>query len=307
MGRPQAQGGSQVKGSRIGRLRYLCPLLVLMAVSCTAGRDLDVSAMTFSDEPLLGKMVWHDLITDDQAAARNFYGALLGWTFEEHSGPGDNPYWLARSGGVYVAGLVAVQPRSDGREISRWLPYLSVADVDRAVETATGGGAEVAVAPRNVPLGRVAALVDPEGAVLGIARSRVGDPDDATTRAGPGRIVWHELLSREPAAAVSFYRDTAGFDVRTVARRGGEYRFLEMGGVRRAGILQMPAPDWDPLWLTYFGVRDVQASAQRVESLGGTVLLAPAEQIREGSMAVIADPSGAVLVLQDWRRMAEEA
>ena len=38
-------------------------------------------------EALPGKLVWFDLLTDDDAAARRFYGELFGWTFDRSQGP----------------------------------------------------------------------------------------------------------------------------------------------------------------------------------------------------------------------------
>jgi predicted enzyme related to lactoylglutathione lyase len=52
------------------------------------------------------------------------------------------------------------------------------------------------------------------------------------------------------------------------------------------------------VWLTSFGVADPAAAAMLAESLGGKVLLAPSPEVREGTMAIVADPSGAVVVLQ---------
>ncbi|HKE94197.1 MAG TPA: VOC family protein, partial [Povalibacter sp.] len=227
-----------------------------------------------------------------------FYGELFGWTFESTTAANGRPYLLARSGTAYVAGLLSVAPRSDGKKLSRWLPYVSVADVDAAVGRATQSRGTVAVAARDVRIGRVAAIVDPEGAVLGLVRSRIGDPDDTTTQAAPGRIVWTELISNDPAAAADFYRSVVGFETRTIERRGGRYTKLVAQGVDRAGILQNPADQWSPEWLTYLGVDDPAAAASRAEALGGRVLLPVSPGIREGTMAIIADPSGAVLVLQ---------
>ena len=68
--------------------------------------------------------------------------------------------------------------------------------------------------------------------------------------------------------------------------------------MERAGILKNPTRDWRPLWLTSFGVDDPVAAAVRAESLGGKILLAASPEIREGTIAVVADPAGAVLVLQ---------
>ena len=177
---------------------------------------------------------------------------------------------------------------------------MSVADVDEAVARSVSAGADVAASARNLNVGRVAAIVDPEGAVLGFARSNVGDPDDRTTAAAPGRVVCSELLSNDPAATAAFYRSVVGYDVRETERRGGEYTFLSAAGKDRAGILENPSTEWKAVWLTYFGVDDPAAAAMQAKGLGGRIVLEASPEIREGSMAVVTDPSGAVLVLQRW-------
>lgn len=272
----------------------------LIVAACTMASRPDLSGMSFTSEPLIGKMVWHDLITEDIDAARRFYGGLFGWTFEESSGARGRDYLLARDGNVYVAGMVPLEKPQDGTRLSRWLPYVSVGDVDEAVTRSVSAGAEVAASARDVNLGRVAAIVDPEGAVIGLARSNVGDPDDRTTAAAPGRVVWSELLSNDPDGAAAFYRTVVGYDVRTIERRGGEYTLLAGAGEDRAGILRNPSEEWQPVWLTYFGVSDPAAAARQAEALGGRIVLEPSPELREGSMAVVTDPAGAVLVLQRW-------
>jgi predicted enzyme related to lactoylglutathione lyase len=261
---------------------------------------VDTSGMSFSSTPLVGKVIWNDLITDDLDAARDFYGALFGWTFEHSSGKGAR-YVLARSGSVYVAGIVERRGGKRAAKASRWLPYVSVADVDGSVATASAAGARVAAAPLNVNFGRVAAIVDPEGAVIGLARSSIGDPDDATTAAGLGRVVWTELLANDPAAAAHFYGNVVGYEASTIPRRGGEYTLLSHGGTNRSGLLKNPT-DTTPVWLTYFGVDDPVAAEGRVAALGGAVVVRASTQLREGTMAVVTDPTGALLVLQKVAR-----
>jgi predicted enzyme related to lactoylglutathione lyase len=271
-----------------------------LLVSCASPSRIDTSGMSFSKDPLIGKIVWNDLITEDAAAARSFYQGMFGWTFEDTRGPGGGSYVLARSGSTYVAGMVPVRPRADGRELSRWLPYVSVADVDAALSRATAEGAKVAAGARSVGLGRVAAIIDPEGAVIGLARSNIGDPDDATTAPGAGRVTWTELISNDPASAAAFYGSVVGFQPRTIARRGGEYTMLANLGKDRAGILRNPTGSWSPAWLTSFGVDDVMAAVKKTEALGGKVLLPPSPALRENTMAIVADPAGAILVLQQF-------
>ena len=281
-------------------LAAACAIVIALAVpaGCVSTAKIDTSGMSFSSQPLVGKVVWNDLITEDLDAARRFYGELFGWTFQQSARPGGGEYVLARSGNVYIAGMVGVASQSAGGPVSRWLPYASVPEVDSAVAKATAAGARIAVAPRDVNLGRVAAIIDPEGAVIGLARSRIGDPDDNTTAPGPGRVVWTELIANDPAAATRFYQAVIGYESQTIERRGGQYTVLTSSATTRAGILKNPTEQASPAWLTYFGVADPAAAAGRVEALGGKVILAPSPQLREGTMAVVTDPSGALLVLQ---------
>jgi predicted enzyme related to lactoylglutathione lyase len=196
--------------------------------------------------------------------------------------------------------MVPIAPPGDGSNLSRWLPYVSVVNVDESLKRSIDAGATLVAPARDVAMGRVAAIVDPQGAVIGLARSSVGDPDDQTTSAAPGRVVWNEMLADDTAAAAAFYKRVADYDVQSVERRGGEYTFLASNGVRRAGINPLPADNVTPLWLTCFGVNDPAAAATLAETLGGKVILPASPDLRDGTIAVVTDPSGAVLVLQKW-------
>ena len=288
-------------------------ILVVLAVflvgvtACTTASRPDLTGMSFASEPLLGKVIWYDLITEDLDSSRTFYAGLLGWTFEESSGSRGENYLVARNGDVVVAGLLGIDAPDDAENYSRWLPYISVDNVDAALARSTAAGATVAATARNVSFGRVAAIVDPQGAVIGLARSTIGDPDDFTTTAAPGRPVWTELLANDPQAAATFYGSLANYDVRTVSRRGGEYTVLASDGTDRAGIFQNPAEgEYMPVWITAFGVSDPAAAAAKVESLGGAIVLPVSAELRDGTTAVVTDPSGAILVLQSWSRKGAE-
>jgi predicted enzyme related to lactoylglutathione lyase len=279
----------------------LLPALALALVigACSATAPGPAAGFSLSKEPLPGKFVWHDLVTDDLDKARRFYGGLLGWKFERSTHPLGGDYTLITLDGQYVGGMVRLEDPAEA-DYSRWLPYLSVADVDAAVRfTETAGGTAV-VAPLELGnIGRAAAITDPQGAVVGLLRSRVGDPDDSIGPAA-GRIVWDEMLAADQATAADFYGSLASLEVSTISRRGGEYTLLRAQGRDRAGVMERPDPRVTPLWLTYFAVDDVAAAARRVTELGGEVLLAPSPDLREGQMAVVTDPGGAILALQQW-------
>src|SRR6185503_21364128 len=82
------------------------------------------SAVTFSTEsialgprssaaktPAFG-FVWHDLVTDNPAASRAFYGALFGWTFEDGEGV-DPGYTIIKQDGVAIGGVVTLRRTAD--------------------------------------------------------------------------------------------------------------------------------------------------------------------------------------------------
>ena len=45
---------------------------------------------------------------------------------------------------------------------------------------------------------------------------------------------------------------------------------------------------------------DAAAAAKKAEALGGRILLAPKPEVRNGTLAIVTDPSGAALALQKW-------
>ncbi len=277
--------------------------LLLAALGLGAGCSGVPTASPFkttelSSTPLLGKFVWRDLVTEQPDAVKPFYAALFGWEFEEARALGA-PYTLIKSGGQYIAGISRTQRRLPEQPVSQWLSFMSVADVDRAAEQTRAAGGSVVAGPLDLPnIGRGAVVLDPDGAPLGLLRSRIGDPVD-TPEPALHRFLWTEHLSRNPQASADFYAALVGFEVRKLDFGGRSYWVL-VKGRERAGLLRNPIAVDRPIWLASVRVADPAASAARAAQLGGRVLLAPRGELRNHSLALIADPSGAVLALQKW-------
>ena len=86
--------------------------------------------------------VWRELMTTDVAAARRFYTQLLGWQVRD-AGLSDRSYSLFSCAGTDVAGALAIPPATLAAGLEPcWVPYIGVADVDRAAFQlqAEGGG-----------------------------------------------------------------------------------------------------------------------------------------------------------------------
>ncbi|HMO48265.1 MAG TPA: VOC family protein [Rubrivivax sp.] len=287
------------------RRRWCAAALAAAALAWTAGCTSVPGPSPFkgtelSATPLLGKFVWRDLVTDNPDAVKPFYAALFGWQYVD-SRAFDAPYTLIQSGGQFIGGISRAQRPQPDQPVSQWLSFMSVADVDRAAQSTRAAGGRVIAGPRDLPkVGRGAVVIDPDGAPLGLLRSRIGDPAD-TAEPALHRFMWTDHLSRDPQTIAAFYASLAGFEVRRVDLAGQPQPYwVLVQGRERAGLLKNPIAVNRPIWLPYVRVADPAAAAARAAQLGGKVLLAPRGDLRGGTMALIADPTGAVLALQKW-------
>jgi predicted enzyme related to lactoylglutathione lyase len=113
-----------------------------------------------------------------------------------------------------------------------------------------------------------------------------------------GVFVWDEVMTTDVEAAKRFYGDVVGWESRDVDMGKGEiYTLFSSGGVNRAGCMAWPpgAQKMPAAWGTYIGTDDVDATAEKAQSLGATILKEPFDVPDTGRMAIFADPTGAVV------------
>ncbi len=277
-------------------------VVLLGAVAVASAAELPpLSQTTPTGEHFPGKFIWADLFTTDPAAAQAFYTGLFGWeatTIERTTPSGTHSYIVLANGGEPVAGLARLPVRSQDAVRGRWVGYVSVPDVAKALAAATAAGGRVLFPAKELPRrGTQAIFVDPEGAELGLLHSSAGNPGEYTP--DPGDWTWAQLFARDPAAEGRFYAAVAGWEV--VPDTRGDRRdvfVLASGGYSRASVAPLPPrPKATPGWLLFVRVDDVKAAAAKAKSLGGRVLVPPRDAPTEYWRAVIADPTGGVIGL----------
>ena len=275
-------------------------IMFLVIQSCSTAK-LTVPAVTETPTNtfLPGKFVWHDLMTRDVPAVKKFYGDLFGWQF---TGPDDPKarYTTILFNDHPIGGIVYVAELEDGSNPSQWMSYLSVEDVDEAVEFFHKRGGTILRAAWDQPdRGRMAILQDPYGALIALVHSNAGDPPD--TDPVKFNWLWHEYLTTDLSAARPFYESLEGYQTDSISvREGYLYYVLKKAGKPRAGMAQVPWKDLKPNWLVYVLVDEVQPVVDRIKSLGGEILIAPNPELRKGSVALVSDPSGGVFAVQKW-------
>lgn len=110
-----------------------------------------------------------------------------------------------------------------------------------------------------------------------------------------GTPTWIDLTVPDAEGARSFYQSLFGWEYDVSGEEYGGYATARLGARPAAGISSpMPgAPPMPPAWSMYFATHDIEADVARAVELGATVL-APAMAIEPfGSMAFLADPTGA--------------
>jgi predicted enzyme related to lactoylglutathione lyase len=113
-----------------------------------------------------GTMTWNELATNDVPAAKEFYGALLGWTFESSPMPDGNDYTTIKIGDRMNGGMMAMGNNYPPGTPPHWSVYFAVADADAAAATASELGGYVIVPPTNISMGRFTVLSDPQGGIF---------------------------------------------------------------------------------------------------------------------------------------------
>lgn len=119
---------------------------------------------------------------------------------------------------------------------------------------------------------------------------------------------WVDLATPDPAAAKAFYAELFGWDYtdEPTDQPGVDYTMARRDGRSAAGMMQlspeMAAAGMPPVWTTYVNVDDLDATVEKVEGAGGTVMQPPMDVMDSGRMAIVADPAGAVVGM--WQAQA---
>lgn len=108
-----------------------------------------------------------------------------------------------------------------------------------------------------------------------------------------GRFIWHELVTTDAVVATKFYTGLFGWAVReNPMPTGGTYRMFSQSEIMVGGAMAAP-PGLPSFWLVYIGVENVDASAKKIEQLGGKIMVPPTTVPDMVRFACAMDPQGA--------------
>jgi uncharacterized protein len=126
-----------------------------------------------------GALAWNEFNTRDLAAAKEFYGAVFGWSFEDMESA-EGGYTMIQLGDRPMGGILNMAERGVPDMVpAHWQVYFGVEDTDATIEVAKDAGGGVMVEPIDIPFGRFAILTDPNGASFAVIALNEEAPTDA--------------------------------------------------------------------------------------------------------------------------------
>jgi predicted enzyme related to lactoylglutathione lyase len=243
-----------------------------------------------------GTFSWSDLSTTDQDAAKAFYGELFGWVAEDLPVGEGVFYSMMRRDGSDAAAIAPQQAQQVEAGVPpMWNSYVTVGSADEtAARVAELGGTVAMPAFEVMDAGRMAVLMDPQGAVF--MAWEPGRNIGAGIVNGPGALSWNELSTSDIDAAATFYGALFGWTTSGFEGSPEPYLLIKNGERSNGGIRGLSAPGAPPSWLVYFGVEDIEASLAVIERLGGGTIVGTTD-IGVAKIAVVSDPQGAVFAI----------
>lgn len=115
------------------------------------------------------------------------------------------------------------------------------------------------------------------------------------------RLCWADLATVDDRAAATFYAALFGWSPRPHVRSRGRLTMLEDEGTRVASLYRLTraqiAGNVPSHWLPYVSTPDLSRSVSRAHALGGQVIVNAQRFPGLASIAVVADPTGALIGL----------
>ncbi|QQX80598.1 VOC family protein [Shewanella sp. KX20019] len=251
---------------------------------------------------LQGQPCWVELASRDITVSKPFYRGLFGWGIVDLPVPQGTYSMFNLEGDDLGAMYQLPDEMVKAGDLSRWLIYFAVDNLDNTLVDVRGAGGTIVLGPHDVgESGRMATILDPEGAKFALWQAK--DHIGAHRAAEANTLCWVELACRQTEAAKSFYSKVLGWGSQASNMENMEYTEWQVGTQDIGGMLKMTS-EWGDMpahWMSYFTVDDCNAKAKQVVELGGAICVPPTDIANVGRFSVVNDPNGAVFSIIELR------
>ena len=122
-------------------------------------------------------------------------------------------------------------------------------------------------------------------------------PDGVAGERHPGKFVWFDLATEDPAAARAFYSAVFGWRFHPAPGAPAGYEIIEGAAGKVGGMFKRARPQGAAVgarWVSLMSVADAARAADYVKRNGGEIIVAPDTIAGRGTHAVFRDAQGAV-------------
>jgi predicted enzyme related to lactoylglutathione lyase len=117
-------------------------------------------------------LCWNEVLTRDAESDKSFYTSVFPWTASRPSFEGaPETYTVWELFGKPVGGMMQMRDEFPAEVPAHWNVCFAVADCDATVAKARELGATITAGPVDMPIGRFASMIDPQGATLSLMQA----------------------------------------------------------------------------------------------------------------------------------------
>lgn len=271
------------------RFQSSAHILLAIALGMVAGcQQIQISAPAIQ-VPEQQTIVWHDLLSPNAQSSNAFMSNALGWKLSPNS-----PYSLIRDdSGSLIGGLIDTSELGLDVQTGGWLLSIQTEDLQSAVGRVQDAGGTVLRAIQSYPdRGSSAIVQDPQGVVFELVQLNRSPNAEQTNQ---DLWIWHELITNNPQESAEWYASV--FQLQYLDMED-DRKLLMQGDIKIATISENPFEQARNQWIPVVSVSDMNDTLLKVTSWGGSIALAPNSNFGNGQLALIQDPSGAAMLLQ---------
>jgi len=274
-------------------MKYIVFILICaISLSPLKGHgNIDLAEITIYSEQGL----WHDLITPNLEESKEFYNEIFGWTYEERNIKGFK-YVIIYNNQILIGAMLELPDI----ESSTWITSLPLSnqELNKRIKLAVDNGAKLALNPLKVPgIGKQVIFEGPQGTVFSLVSQNEYNSSDAFNK-NKNDWLGIELWSDDLEKAKKFYENV--FDVTTeeTSINSMPYWYFKNNDKILAGMIKNPVSNQNSQWVPYLKVNNPATIITATKQAGGSVLLAPNKNIKNGRVGIIQDPYGAIIAIQ---------
>jgi len=257
--------------------------LHVIVLSCA----LSLTGQLYAQEVANGQVLSHDLLTNDAKKSAEFYAALFGWEMIQK----EKLISLTKEGKL-MADVIEVNSKKQ----PIWVPLLAHNDLQEAkVSILNNGGTVLKDVKQKEGIGNYLLVRDQEKAlfVLTNADKNYVQPQFPQVN----EWLWNEIWSFDVEGSQAFYTQLFNYKVEKLS---SGYVLFSHKDRWLTGLLQNPFESSRTQWGSTIRVSDPTEISKKAEHLGGKILVSVEELKGHRNEAILADPTGAVFIVQKY-------